>query len=511
MAGVDRGRLARLERLERRLSAKATDLRSLVAAMRSTVPARPGVELAETPEGLPISWYPLLYHAGQAKGFYSDARFRVFECGRRSGKTEGRKREIAIRSLDVEWFRENRLHDRYIVAGAPTHQQAMRLYWRSLLRLIPKDCVVEARKSEGEIETVTGALIRVTGMDVPERVEGEPIDDLFLDEFADMRADVWFEHLRGSLSTRGRPPGRATFFGTPDMAKGQHFIELCDAAQTPKMQRLGWEHHHWSSEGVIEQAEWEEAMASMPEDVFAVEYRGERRALGQRIYYPFDRYEHGVYGLKVFPHRPLIVACDFNFNPATAVFLQEQCIEDYDGDPIELPDEVIDGDFTAVVGEIWIERTHTPTVMRAVLAKIEEWGHQASVRLYGDASGGADGSAKVAGSDWELIRKTLGPVLGDRVSYHVPRKNPDVKPRINAVNLRLRSTDGWVRMLVDREAAPNVVKDFEQVVAKEGTASEPDKDKDPMRTHVSDSIGYYCAYEFPARSRRAEARSGRLL
>ena len=496
-------RLKRVSRLELRLGGAfdPDELRDVVAAMRATVPRTAD---AHAPEGLlPERWEALDFHADQARAFHSDARFRTIEAGRRSGKSEGRKREIVIKALDVDWFAQHGLRDRFIVIGAPTQQQAMRLYWRDILSLIPSRFVVEARKTEHEIELVTGALIRVLGMDESRRVEGDPIDDLFLDEYADMKADVWTAHLRASLSSRRRPPGSATFFGTPDMSKGEHFIELCDKAEKPDWKARGWAHFHWSSEGIIDPEEWKSAKEDLPDEAFAVEYRGLRVASGARIYYAFDRHVHRVLGLRVFPDRPLIVCCDWNWNPGTCVIAQEQCVEDYNLDPIHLPDEELDGDFTAVLGEVFIKRGNTPKVMRRLLEWIGERGHKGQVHVYGDASGGAEGSAKVQGSDIELTRKTLGPVLGDRLSMRFPARNPFVKARTNSLNLRLRAANEAVRMLVDALGAPELVKDFEKVIALEGSAGEIDKKRDAMRSHLSDGLGYYTAACFPAAERVA--------
>lgn len=478
-----------------------SDLVQTVAAMRRTVPATPDLELAETPSVLPERWTPQRFHPEQSRGFHSSARFRVFEAGRRSGKTEGRKREIALKALDLDWMRRHGLRDRYIVVGAPTQQQAVRLYWRDLQRLIPARFIREVRTSFHEIETVTGALVRVLGMDAPQRAEGDPIDDLYLDEFADMRREVYYEHLRGSLSTPGRPPGTATIFGTPDMSKGAHFVELCEQAVTEKFAGLGWEYFHWSSRGVIDETEWAEARESMPADIFAVEYEAKRVAIGDRIYYPFDRYTHGVRGLVPMANRPLIICHDFNWNPATATIAQEQCVEDYDGVAIDLPDDELDGDFTAVLDEVFLRRAYTIECAREVVERVKRLGHTGPVHVYGDATGGLPKSSAIGGSDIDLLRQVYGPAFGDRVTFRFRSSNPAERSRVNAVNARLRNAEGWVRLVVERERCRELIADFEQVTAIEGSSGAIDKRKDDARTHLSDGLGYYIASMFPVRER----------
>jgi hypothetical protein len=121
--------------------------------------------------------------------------------------------------------------------------------------------------------------------------------------------------------------------------------------------------------------------------------------------------------------------------------------------------------------------------------------------VYGDATGGAQGSARVQGSDWQLVRNELTPVFGRNLSFRVPSTNPRERVRVNAVNSRLKSADGTVRLMVDPTKCPNVVKDFEGVRLLEGGSGEIDKKADPLLSHWTDGIGYYCEREFPLISR----------
>ena len=103
----------------------------------------------------------------------------------------------------------------------------------------------------------------------------------------------------------------------------------------------------------------------------------------------------------------------------------------------------------------------------------------AAEKVLSDATGGAGGTAKVQGSDWEIVRQELGPVFGSRLRFHVPDANPPERVRVNAVNARLMSADGRVRWLVDPERCPKLIDDFESVQGnKDGSG---DIDKDPQR------------------------------
>ena len=58
-----------------------------------------------------------------------------------------------------------------------------------------------------------GAQIWVVGLDRPERIEGTPWDGGVLDEYGNMRANAWPEHIRPALSDRG---GWCDFTGVPE-------------------------------------------------------------------------------------------------------------------------------------------------------------------------------------------------------------------------------------------------------------------------------------------------------
>jgi hypothetical protein len=63
-----------------------------------------------------------------------------------------------------------------------------------------------------------------------------------------------------------------------------------------------------------------------------------------------------------------------------------------------------------------------------------------------------------------------------------------VRERINLTNSRLRSAAGDIGMLVDFKCK-ELIMDFEQVSFKADTY-QIDKDRDRLRTHLSDALGY---------------------
>ena len=67
-------------------------------------------------------------------------------------------------------------------------------------------------ESELRVDLVNGSMIRLYGADNPDALRGPYLDGVVLDEFADMKPEVWHEVVRPMLADRR---GWATFIGTP--------------------------------------------------------------------------------------------------------------------------------------------------------------------------------------------------------------------------------------------------------------------------------------------------------
>jgi hypothetical protein len=240
--------------------------------------------------------------------------------------------------------------------------------------------------------------------------------------------------------------------------------------------------------GNVPPEEIEQARRELSEEVFNAEYNADFVEWAGRIYTSFRASTHCA-PLAYNPRAPLVLAFDFNTAPGVCAVMQEQLLP-----------SGLDG--TGVIGEVHIKQNSTtPAVCRKVL---QDWGqHPGPVNCYGDATGGAQGSARVQGSDWQLVRAELQPVFGNRLNFRVPQANPKERVRINAVNSRLLSAAGDIRMMVDPVRAPHVVRDFEGVQALEGGAGEIDKKVNPELSHLSDAIGYYCVKEWPLEQLKA--------
>jgi hypothetical protein len=69
-----------------------------------------------------------------------------------------------------------------------------------------------------------------------------------------------------------------------------------------------------------------------------------------------------------------------------------------------------------------------------------------------------------------------------------------VRERINLANRQLKTASGKIGLVVDPQCK-ELIKDLEEVGFKEGT-NQIDKDRDRLRTHLSDALGYLLWQEF---------------
>ena len=442
------------------------------------------IAVEEKTTQLTSRWTPLRHHPIQYAWCNSKTRFNIVPAGRRSGKSELGKRRLVWNALN---FHEH--PDGWFVAAAPTHWQARRIFWSDLKRLVPKSLQM-GRPSESElvIKLYNGVRIQVLGMDAPERIEGPALDWYLGDEYGNSKKSLWDEHVRPALSTPGRL-GRADLIGVPEGRN--HYYDLSDHARRDESGE--WGYWHWLSEDILDPGEIAAAKRDLDSLTYDQEYCGNFVSFEGRVYYDFFESTHTDKSIRYRPGLDLIFCFDFNAEPGVAVVCQEQ---EYEGKRQDVSQFI-----TAVIGEVHIPRNSN--TVRVCKKLVEDWkSHEGRVRIFGDATGGAKGSASVQGSDWDLVRSAFrGQFRGD-VIFAVPNSNPRERVRVNAVNTRIKSADGKIHLLVDHKKAPNTVKDLMGVTSIKGGAFEIDKKTNKQLTHPTDALGYYVSRQFPAAGKR---------
>lgn len=426
-------------------------------------------------------WAPFRFHPEQYRLWTSTARFNVIEAGRRSGKTA-----LAKRKGVEEWTFspvEYGLSDYFVGFFAPTRQQVKDVYWEHVKAMVPSDCVARVYETDLTIRHVAGPELSCVGMDKPQRAEGRPIDWAGIDEFANMKPEAWPIHLRPALDTPERP-GRAWIYGVP--RPSVLFAELAERARTDTSGE--WAYFTWPSADILTPEQIASAKRDLDEREFEQEYNARRVPFAGRAYYAFDREIHACEPLPYDPTAPLVLCFDFNVDPGAAVICQE----------FNHPRH---GRITGVIGEVNIRRdSNTPRVCQRIL---KDWGeHRGEVHYYGDPTGGNRGTAKLAGNDWDLVYGALRTPFSGRLHDYVDRKLKDPRLRINSINARLLNAAGEVRLMVDPNRAPTVVRDFENVVVVPGSDGALDKTTDKQLTHWTDALGYYIETAFPLHEHR---------
>jgi hypothetical protein len=295
-----------------------------------------------------------------------------------------------------------------------------------------------------------------------------------------MRPEAWTANVRPALSDR---LGWCDLIGVPEGRN--HYYDTAMKAQEDTTGE--WAYFTWKSSDILPASEVESAKRDLDPLMYQQEYEASFVNFAGRIYHCFDRDTHCSQELQYDPKLPLVICFDFNIAPGVALICQEVS---------ELPNGKLPG--PAIVGQVYIpEGSNTKFVCNKIIA---DWSkHQGLVYLYGDATGGNPGTARLEGSDWDIIRRMLRPVFQERLKVMVPDGNPPERARVNSVNHRLLSAADEIRMMVNPKLAPAIVRDFEGVRALPGGTGEIDKNPKKFKelTHISDALGYYIHYKFP--------------
>jgi phage terminase large subunit len=126
-------------------------------------------------------------------------RWSVLVCHRRAGKTVATLNDL-IRGAVNECKPEGRYAFIF-----PQRNQAKDTAWRYLRRYAEPLLAKPPNESELRVDLVNGSMIRLYGADNPDALRGPYLDGVVLDEFADMKPEVW--HAPAELADLRREMG----------------------------------------------------------------------------------------------------------------------------------------------------------------------------------------------------------------------------------------------------------------------------------------------------------------
>jgi len=206
----------------------------------------------------------------QQEVFNDPARFKVVAAGRRCGKSRLAAWTLIIRALQTEKVT--------VFYVAPTQGQARDIMW-GLLAELAHPVITSKHVNNMEITLVNGSRICLKGGDRPDTMRGVSLEYLVIDEYADVKQQVFEEILRPALADR---KGDCLFIGTP---KGRnHFYDLYIYADSGEDDSFAAWHFTSYDNETLDPDEINLAKKSMSSFAFRQEFMSSFEALGSEIF-----------------------------------------------------------------------------------------------------------------------------------------------------------------------------------------------------------------------------------
>ena len=198
------------------------------------------------------------------------SRFKIVAAGRRTGKSR-----LAAWLLIVNALQTKKGHVFYI---APTQGQARDIMWQTLLELA-HPVIKSTHINNLHITLINGATIALKGADRPETMRGVSLKFLVLDEYADIKEEVWQQILRPALADQ---KGNALFIGTP-MGRN-HFYDLYKYAEMAEDDTYKAWHFTSYDNPLLDPSEIDAAKSQMSTFAFRQEFMASFEAMGSEIF-----------------------------------------------------------------------------------------------------------------------------------------------------------------------------------------------------------------------------------
>jgi len=383
----------------------------------------------------------------------SPQRFKVVVAGRRFGKTH-----LAIRQL--AYYSRNPNQEVWYVA--PTYRQAKMITWKKLKsRLLDLRWAKKINESELSILLKNNSTISLKGADNYDSLRGIGLDYLVIDEFADINPEAWYETLRPTLSDK---QGHALFIGTPKGYNGLGYELYNLAEQYPEE----WARFSYRTidGGNVSDAEIEAARRSLDERTFRQEYEASFETFTGRVFYAFDR----AYNLKAFTDtlpREIHIGIDFNVDPMSAVV------------GIKLNQNEFH-----IIDEIRIFGSNTDELVQEIRTRYID----KSIVSYPDPAGSQRKTSASGRTDHTILRMANFRVLA-------PSSHNSIRDGVNAVNSKLRSSNGITSLFIDPKCK-YLIESLEKQTYKENT-NVPDKSHG--YDHLTDALRYMIDWLYPIR------------
>lgn len=432
-------------------------------------------------EELPKAWTPFVFHATQNALWTTSKRFCLVPAGRGSGKTALAKRRL-IRMLPVE----REWEDPIFFYGAPTVEQAKRIAWNDLLKLMPESWKESVNHSDLTIKSVFGSKIYVVGLDKPQRIEGNQWDGGVIDESCDIKPGTFDRSVLPALIHR---KGWCWRIGVPKRfgVGAVEFRQTYERACRGEIEETAG--FHWRSGDILPESFLRVARSKMDARDYAEQFDAEFQSVSGGIFYAFDK-DYNVRPCQYNPNQTIVVGSDFNVNPMAWVLCHAYGDYKQGHHRLECFDMIFKRD------------TNTPEVLNILKTKYAN--HRGGWQFFGDASGRARSHGNATLTDYLLILndekfKQMGRTV------HYPSSNPVVADRFAATNALICSNGVRRLFISDRAECQPLVDDFMMRAYKSNSQGHPtmESQKGGDLGHSTDAIGYAIHKLYPITIRQS--------
>jgi PBSX family phage terminase large subunit len=226
----------------------------------------------------------------------------VIVAGRRFGKTV-----LALVKIITLALLKRKSNIWYI---APTYKQAEMIAWKMLKDMLPRETILATNEVKLSVNLINGSEICLKGAENEDSLRGVGLDFVVLDEYAQMKPNVWDEIIRPMLTDK---KGRALFIGTP---QGKNI--LYDLYQRGANGEEGWSSYRFKTidNPFIDESEVEQAKKQLPEVIYRLEYEASFEHYAGLCYPMFAIERHVINPIELEPYWRTFRSIDYGYiNP----------------------------------------------------------------------------------------------------------------------------------------------------------------------------------------------------
>ena len=336
---------------------------------------------------------------------------------------------------------------------APTHKMAKEIVWADLKAMLHSfNWIEDINETNLTIKIRdTGSTISLRGAENFDGLRGSGLDFLILDEFADIDKRAWYEVLRASTADR---EGKVLFCGTPK-GYGNWSYELYLKGK----QDDNWESFQFTTVegGMVSKQELDQAKLDIDIRTYRQEFEGTFENYAGSVYYNFHPVE-SVCKKEIDWEKPIHIGMDFNVDPMSAAVCQ------------------IEGNKIYFIDEIIIYSSNTDEMCTEIR---DRYGSNQPIFVYPDPAARQRKTSAGGRTDLSILQNA-----GFKVK--VKHKHPAIRDRVNAVNTKLKDSNG-VRSVFISISCKTLIKGLQRQIYKENT-NIPDKEQG--FDHMNDALGY---------------------